>query len=109
MTLTHWIPGLLLASALVFAGCGKSNKVEPTDSAVLAVDATNFRPAFASASPETKTIVDNVMMSIQASLYPDALVGLDKLAALPDLSEAQKKVVADMKDQVKKKLAAPAP
>ena len=46
------------------------------------------------------------MMNIQESLYADALNGLAKLAATPALTEAQKKTVADLTDQVQKKMAA---
>lgn len=106
MTLPNWIPGLLLASALAFAGCGKSDQPVIADGTVQAIDATKFRPAFSSASPEIKAIVDNVMMSIQASLYQDAVTGLARLAGRPDLSETQKKVVADLTEQVKRKMTA---
>lgn len=109
MTLPNWIPGLLMAGALAFAGCGKSDKPVIADGTAQAIDATAFRPAFESATPEINAIVDNVMMSIQASIYKDAVAGLDKLARLPDLNEAQKKVVADLKEQVIKKMAAPSP
>jgi len=104
MKLPHWIPWLLIACTLALAGCGKSDQSAAAGTAN-ALDATKFRPAFASASPEIKTIVDNVMMAIQASIYKDALAGLDKLAARPDLSEPQQKVVADLTEQVKKKMA----
>ena len=109
MTFPTWITGLLMAGTLAFAGCGKSEKPVITDGTVQAIDATKFRPAFSSASPQIKAIVDNVMMSIQASAYRETLVGLDKLAGLPDLNEAQKKVVADLTEQVKRKMAAQSP
>jgi hypothetical protein len=108
MKFPNWIPGLLLTGVLSLAGCGKDTSAS-ADSTVQVVDATNFRPAFESASPEIKAIVDNVMMSIQSSTYRNALTGLDRLAGMPALSEAQKKVVADLTGQLKKKLAAPAP
>jgi hypothetical protein len=109
MTFPTWITGFLMAGTLAFAGCGKSEKPVITDGTVQAIDATKFRPAFSSASPQIKAIVDNVMMSIQASAYRETLVGLDKLAGLPDLNEAQKKVVADLTEQVKRKMAAQSP
>jgi PBP1b-binding outer membrane lipoprotein LpoB len=107
MKLFNWILGLLMVSTLVFAGCGKSDQPAPADSTVRAIDASKFRPAFSSASVETKAIVDNVMMSIQGVNYKGALAGLHKLAHLPDLTEPQKKVVADLTEQVKRKLSPP--
>jgi hypothetical protein len=109
MTFPTWISGLLMAGTLAFAGCGKSEKPVITDGTVQAIDATKFRPAFASSNPEIKAIVGKVMMSIQGSLYKDALAGLDKLSGLPELDEAQKKIVADLTEQVKRKMAAQSP
>jgi hypothetical protein len=106
MKLPNWIPGVLMVGVLAFSGCGKSDKSAVATSTVQVLDATKFRPAFESASPEIKAIVNKVMLSIQGSNYDEALAGLDKLAALPDLSDAQKKVVADLSDQLKKKMAA---
>ena len=72
----------------------------------LVINATTFRPAFESASPEIKAAVDQVMMNIQDSTYPQALNGLATLAANPALTEAQKKAVSDLTDQLNKKMAA---
>jgi hypothetical protein len=109
MTFPTWITGLLMAGTLAFAGCGKSEKPAMTDGAAQAIDATKLRPAFSAASPQIKAIVDNVMMSIQASAYRETLAGLDKLSGLPELDEAQKKIVADLTEQVKRKMAAQSP
>ena len=105
MKTSHCMTGLLLAGLLAFAGCGKSEKPAPVESSVQIIDATSFRPAFESASPQIKALVNDTMMSIQGVAYQKALADLDKLAGLPDLTEAQKKVVADLSEQVKKKMA----
>lgn len=109
MTLSNWITGLLMAGALTFAGCGKSDKPVTADDSVQAIDTSSLRPAFLYASPEIKAIVGNVTMSIQSSAYKDAVAGLDKLAGLPNLNEEQKKAVADLTEQVKKKMASLSP
>jgi hypothetical protein len=101
--------GILTACLLSFTGCSKSDAPAPGTGEALTIDATQLRPAFANASPEVKAIVDKVMMSVQASALQDALAGLDKLASTPDLTEPQKKVVASLTDQIKRKLAAAAP
>ncbi len=105
MKFHHWITGLLMAGVLAAAGCGKSQQTATPKSTNQIIDATHFRPAFESASPEIKSIVNEAMMSIQGSDYDTTVAKLDKLAALPDLTDAQKKVVADLSDQVKKKIA----
>ena len=94
-----------MVGMLAFVGCGKSEKPAPVESSVQIIDATNFRPAFESASPQIKAIVNDTMMSIQGIAYQKALADLDKLASLSNLTEAQKKVVADLSDQLKKKMA----
>ncbi len=109
MKTTLGLLGIVVVSLLTFVGCGKSDTSGTSTSQVQALDATKFRPAFATASPEVQALVDKVMMSIQASLYPDALAALDKLANTPSLTEPQKAAVADLAGQLKKKMAALAP
>jgi hypothetical protein len=107
---THSECGRPTVSLLAFAGCGKKGDSSRSSTGeVQVIDATWFRPAFATAPVETKAIVDNVMMSYQASRYLDALAGLDKLAKTSTLTEPQTKAVADLTDQLKKKMAASAP
>ena len=100
---------LFVAAALagigLFSGCKKAAEPPPGTPIPHAINATTFRPAFASASPAIKAQVDQVMMDIQGSLYTDALNELIKLAANPSLTDAQKKVTADLADQVKQKMA----
>jgi hypothetical protein len=91
---------------LLLFGCGKSDKPPAFGGTVEAIDASRFRPAFASAAPDLQATVNKVMMSIQASALPQALDGLDKLASAPDLSPEQKKVVNDLTEQLKNKMAA---
>ena len=100
---------LFLAAAILggiglFSGCKKAAEPPPGTPVPHAINATTFRPAFVSASPEIKAQVDQVMMDIQGSLYTDALNELAKLAANPSLTDAQKKAVADLADQVKLKM-----
>jgi hypothetical protein len=95
---------LLLTGVLVFSGCGKSEEPAPAGVSIQSIDATKLRPAFDSASPQAKAFVDDAMMSIRDSNYRRVLADLDKLAGLPDVTEAQKKVVGDLSDQVKKKM-----
>ena len=91
--------GILTVSLLAFAGCGKKgDSFRSSTGEVQVIDATQFRPAFATAPAEIKALVDKVMWSIQGSMYRDALAWLDKLANTPALT-----------DQLKKKMAASAP
>ena len=98
------ILGLLFISPLLLTGCGKSDKDVSANVQVL--DASKFRPAFSSAPPETKALVDGIMMSIQGSDYKKALADLEKLAGAPGLTDQQKKVTTALTEQLKKKMAA---
>src|SRR5438552_10707064 len=98
MKLTAVCCGLLI-SIVPLAGC---NTPPPAHATVDTIDASQFRPAFSSAAPEIKALVDDVMMSIQDSNLTKALVDLDKLANNPSLTDPQKKVVNDLAEQVKK-------
>ena len=98
--------GILLAGILFLGGCKKSEEPVAGTPPPLTLNATTFRPAFESAAPELKAVVDQVMMNIQGSMYPQALKDLAKLGANPALTEAQKKAVSDLTDQLNKKMAA---
>jgi len=98
---------VLIAMQFALVGCKKSE--QGTDTSVDVLDASKFRPAFASAPAETKATVDAIMTSIQDSDYKKALAGLEKLGSTPDLTEQQKKVISDLTAQLNKKVAATAP
>ena len=109
MKLQKFLFAVLVAGLVVFGGCGKSDQALPTTPPPQAINAVPFRPAFASASPEIKAIADQVMMSIQGSAYPDTLKALGKLDSNPSLTDDQKKIVNDLVEQVKNKMATIAP
>lgn len=97
-----------LATILCTSGCKKSEQAATGTPPPQGINATEFRPAFAAASPEIKAQVDQVMMNIQSSMHAEALKGLDKLAADTTLTDTQKKAVSDLSEQIKKKLEAAA-
>lgn len=94
----------VLVGTFLLSGCGKTTQSPPT-TPPQAINAVDFRPAFATASPELKDLADQVMMNIQASLYTKAIEDLDKPAAHFALNDTQKKVVGNLTDQLKKKTA----
>jgi len=98
---------VLIAVQFALVGCKKSETV--ADTSVDVLDASKFRPAFASAPAETKATVDEIMTSIQDSSYKKAIAGLEKLGSTPDLTEQQKKVIRDLTAQLNKKVAATSP
>lgn len=90
----------------LFVGCTKHAANTSTQPSGETINAVQFYQDFASAPPELKTLADKAMMSIQDSALSDALKYLGQLDANPALNAAQKKSVADLTGQVKKKLAA---
>ena len=104
MTLIARIAGVFLVSLLATAGCKKQEA--PVGADVQLLDATKFRPAFASAPPEQQAIVDSVMMSIQGSDPLKARAELNRLSRMPGVTDAQQKVVKDLIEQLDKKIAA---
>ena len=106
MTLIARIGSVLLVSLLATTGCKKQEA--PVGAEVQSLDATKFRPAFASAPAEQQAIVDSVMMSIQGSDYVKARAELERLSKMPGVTEAQQKVIKDLSAQLDKKIAATA-
>jgi len=101
------LSALVAVSGMVLiSGCGKSEQPVPGTPPPMAMSASEFRPAFASASPEIKALADQVMMDLQASTYTEALSCLAKLAANPALNETQKQAVTALTETVKNKMAA---
>jgi len=96
----NWISILLLAGIVAVAGCGKqeapSTVVQGTT-----IDMPKLRGAFETATPETQAALSEVNMGVRYRDFARALVALEKLANAPGLTDAQKKVVAEVAEQVK--------
>lgn len=80
------------------SGCKKSESATPP---ATSVDFASLSQAFPSPTPEVQQDLRSVQRAIQYRTYAEALTALDKLAALPDLTDAQKKAVNDTAQQVK--------
>jgi hypothetical protein len=91
---------LLLAGALASTGCSKQKPVPMVVQGV-SVDLPKLREAFATASPEMQIGVGEVVMGVRYGDYPRAFAGLDKLAKASDLTDVQKKTVAEVAAQMK--------
>jgi len=112
MNMTKWIMICLLAVALAPVGCSKKDAQSGQPQAVT-IDVPKLRNAFASASPELKGMSDEAIKYVEfGRSYSKGLGLLDQLANAPGVTEDQKKVVAEVTEQVKKMMggsgAAPA-
>jgi hypothetical protein len=72
------------------------------------MDMAPLQQAFPSPAPEVQASLEKFRMAIRYGQFEPALVELDKLAQLPDLTEAQKKAVNDKIEQVKQRLSSAA-
>jgi len=107
MKTANWMMMFLLAGVLALAGCGKEKPAATVMNGVT-VDLPKLQEAFATASSELQTSVSEVRMGVRYGVYARALTALEKLANAPGLTEDQKKVVAQVTEQVKQ-LASKAP
>ena len=112
MNMTKWIMICLLAVALAPVGCSKKDAGQGNQPAAVEVDVPKLRDSFATASPELQQMSKEAIRAIASANYAIAVPAMEKLAAAPDLTEAQKQVVTEVTAQVKQmaaRAAAPAP
>jgi hypothetical protein len=103
MNTLKWFLALVVVAALVSAGCGKSSTAPQTAEVNgVSLDLPKLNEAFANATPEQKSTATQVTIGVRYMKYEDALMALDKLANDPSVTEAQKKVVNTVIEQVKK-------
>ena len=102
-----------MAATLVLAGCGKPKTVGPQAMEIngVKVDLPKMQAAFPIDKPEFADSINKIRMCVRYGKYVDALPELDKLAATPGLTDAQKAVVnavmTQMKQVITKAPAAP--
>lgn len=105
MKTTIWLISLLIAGAFLLAACSKSEKAPPSQGPNVA----KLQQAFPTPTPEIQASLAKVAFGFRYGQYPEALAELDKIAADPSLTEAQKKAVTEFSEELKKKAASPAP
>ncbi len=96
---------ILMAGMLALAGCGKSGKAAAPVRTPGTVDFTDLQMAFVTPTPESAPSLDKIRFSARYRQYDVVLVELDKLAHLPNLTDAQKKAINDEIEQVKQAIA----
>ena len=101
--------GIIAAIALAFAGCGKGHKAPPVALNGVNIDLPRLQQACSSSSAEVRDSLDKVRLSIRYTDYRAALAELGKLGNNPDFSDAQKKTISDVSEQVKQAFANAAP
>jgi uncharacterized lipoprotein len=101
MKATNYLIIILAVGVLALAGCGKSNEPKPGARRPGVVDLSALQLAFPNPAPEVSSSLDKLRFSLRYRTFDAAVVELDKLSNLPNLTEPQKKAVADVIEQVK--------
>jgi hypothetical protein len=89
-----------LAGGLALTGCGKKQPPAPAPGGVT-IDLPKLREAFATAGPDLQAALSEVNMGIRYGDYPRTFAALDKLANAPGITDAQKKIVGEVTEQMK--------
>jgi|GEM_PF-2199173 len=89
-----------LVSAFALVGCDKKEAPPPVMQGVT-VDLPKLGETFATASADLQNNVAEVTMGVRYGDYPRAFAALAKLDSAPGLTEAQKKVVGEVAEQIK--------
>jgi hypothetical protein len=107
MKMPKGVSALLVVGLVAFAGCKKSDQAVAPDTLYngVKVEWPRLQTEFANSDPELQKTASGAVRSIRYSLFPEALGALESLAANPKLTEAQKKLVADVTEQAKQALA----
>ena len=100
MKIIHSLLVITTVGVLALAGCGKSGESKPGAVPPGVVDLGSLQQAFPEPTPEVTTTLNKVRFSVRYRQLQPALVELDKLAKLPNLTEPQKKAVNDAIEQV---------
>lgn len=103
MKIVNLVLGSIAATALVAAGCSKSDKNPPPPQMNgVTVDIPKLDQAFANAAPELKRDVTQAGFNIRYGKYEDALMTLDKVSNDPSLTPDQKSAVTQVIEEAKK-------
>ncbi len=103
MKMTNLLFGLVAATLLVSAGCSKGDKTPaaPVMNGVT-VDIPKLNAAFEESPQQIRSTVTQVGFNIRYNKYEEALMACDKLVNDPAVTEAQKKVVNEVIEEIKK-------
>src|ERR1035437_1129025 len=103
--MTHCLLIVLMAGVLALTGCGKSNKSAAQARTPGMIELGDLPRAFPAPTPEAAASLDKLRFALRYRQYDIVQVELDKLAHLPNLTDAQKKATDEVIQQVKQAIA----
>lgn len=101
MKITNYLLIVLMAGVLALVGCGKSNKQGAAARQPGVVDLTELTQAFSNATPEITASFEKLRFATRYGKFDEGLVELEKLSALPNATDDQKKAINEVIEQVK--------
>lgn len=105
----NWIMICLLAVGVTLAGCGKKEQPKAMVVQGGSIDVPKLKEAFASGGADIQTSLSEITMGIRYADFPRVFAALAKLDSTPGVTEAQKKVIGEITEQVKQVAAKSAP
>jgi hypothetical protein len=109
MKTTNYLIMLLAVGVLAWAGCSKSDKTAAPAHVAGRVDLSQLQLQFPNPTPEVMASLQKIRLACRYRTFDNVQAELDKLAKLPNLTDPQKKAIADVGDQIKAAMnAAPA-
>lgn len=104
------VPSIFAAIIVAISACGRGKITGPPVALNgVSIDLPKLQQACGSSNPTIRDSIDKVRLSIRYADYRTALAELAKLANNPDITEAQKKTVNDVSEQVKQAFASATP
>ena len=92
---------ILTVGVFALVGCGKSDKQDTPARVPGRVDLSQMQEQFPNPTPEVSACLDKIRFTCRYRTFDAAQAELDKLAAMPNLTEPQKKAVDEVIEQVK--------
>lgn len=111
MKTQNFLLGLVVTIALTFTACGKKQPPAPSAYEVsgVNVDMPALQTAFVGAPQDAQAAVNDAASNLRYGQYVKALESLDKVASNPNLTEPQKKMVAQVIEQLKQVISKAGP
>ena len=100
--------GSCLALLVLLGACSKSteaDKLPPMEFEGVKVDTPRLMAEFVDAPPALQTSVNDAVTKMRYRKYLEAMMELDQVLKNPDLNDKQKKLMAQVIDQLKGVLA----
>jgi len=101
---TNLMLAVLAAAALGLAGCSKTEKMPDSQQINgVSIDMPKLEQSFSgNTNEQVRRLIVEASMGLRYGDYMKSMMALDQLSSLPETTEAQKKVVADVIEQEKK-------